>query len=442
MHTDQVSFLEMSQVLQNHRGGKAFAGRPSERAAQNNAENNLKPTLSMVLNGKGAKGNSSKNQQGMRKRTAFGDITNKVLTHADVFVQAQKKVYRKSPKPPKPAAFTRAFAQGKRASNRIKRSASHISLREIGICVEVNGEGCEDDMSISDHCNEILAENEDKNADPSTLPPGVDPYDLDEDPFAVSEYAHSIFINMKKREAKYPIANYLIDEDRSTTANMRAILIDWLVDVQQNFVLYHETLYLAVKLLDSYLQHIDTSKDELQLAGATALLIACKVEERLTPSLDDFHYICDDAYTNDEFIDMEMKIFKALEFDISIPIAYRFLRRFSRVTSMDIEILTLARFILEHSLLSATFIHQPSSKMAAASLCLAMKMKNVGSWNPNHIYHSGYQENDLSEVMKELNQMLIESPLSELKAVRKKYSDVNRFSVAKTKPLPRSAFPM
>lgn len=59
---------------------------------------------------------------------------------------------------------------------------------------------------------------------------------------------------------------------------MRAILIDWLVEVQENFELYHETLYLAVKIVDNYLQKHKTPKELLQLVGATSLLIASKIE--------------------------------------------------------------------------------------------------------------------------------------------------------------------
>ena len=63
-----------------------------------------------------------------------------------------------------------------------------------------------------------------------------------------------------------------------TTGQMRAILIDWLVEVQENFELYHETLYLAVKLVDYFLQNNPVPKEQLQLVGATTLLIACKIE--------------------------------------------------------------------------------------------------------------------------------------------------------------------
>ena len=40
------------------------------------------------------------------------------------------------------------------------------------------------------------------------------------------------------------------------TESMRAILVDWLVEVQESFELNHETLYTAVKLMDLYLSKV------------------------------------------------------------------------------------------------------------------------------------------------------------------------------------------
>lgn len=59
---------------------------------------------------------------------------------------------------------------------------------------------------------------------------------------------------------------------------MRSILVDWLVEVQECFELYHETLYLGVKLVDHFLENTAIQKDELQLVGATALIISSKIE--------------------------------------------------------------------------------------------------------------------------------------------------------------------
>ena len=57
-------------------------------------------------------------------------------------------------------------------------------------------------------------------------------------------------------------------------------LVDWLVEVQESFELNHETLYTAVKILDIYMSKMVVNKEDLQLVGATACLITCKIDER------------------------------------------------------------------------------------------------------------------------------------------------------------------
>ena len=63
-------------------------------------------------------------------------------------------------------------------------------------------------------------------------------------------------------------------------SNMRTILVDWLIEVQENFELFHETLYLAVKIVDRFLSKKQVKREYLQLVGATAMLIAAKFEVR------------------------------------------------------------------------------------------------------------------------------------------------------------------
>ena len=75
----------------------------------------------------------------------------------------------------------------------------------------------------------------------------------------------------------FQVGKYM-EDSKELTPGMRAILIDWLVEVQENFELYHETLYLAVRIVDLYLQKKETEKQNLQLVGATAMLIAAKIE--------------------------------------------------------------------------------------------------------------------------------------------------------------------
>ena len=47
--------------------------------------------------------------------------------------------------------------------------------------------------------------------------------------------------------------------------------------------------------------------------------------------VEDFLYICDGAYSQRELLRMEINILKVLDFDLGIPLSYRFLRRYARV---------------------------------------------------------------------------------------------------------------
>ena len=74
---------------------------------------------------------------------------------------------------------------------------------------------------------------------------------------------------------------------------MRAVLVDWMVEVQENFELNHETLYLAVKLVDLFLcKEKVASKECFQLIGATALFIAAKVLVCIVTTTIVFFWLC------------------------------------------------------------------------------------------------------------------------------------------------------
>ena len=61
------------------------------------------------------------------------------------------------------------------------------------------------------------------------------------------------------------------------SANMRTVLVEWLVQVHQRFQLAQETLYLTVTLVDRFMSKTVVSHDKIQLVGVAALLIASKV---------------------------------------------------------------------------------------------------------------------------------------------------------------------
>nr|XP_019960554.1 PREDICTED: G2/mitotic-specific cyclin-B3 [Paralichthys olivaceus] len=258
-------------------------------------------------------------------------------------------------------------------------------------------------------------------------------FDIDsensEDTYMCPEYAKEIFDYLKWREEKFVLLNYMPTQP-SLNPEMRAILIDWLVEVQENFELYHETLYLAVKMTDHYLSQTPVHREMLQLVGSTAMLIASKFEERSPPCVDDFLYICDDAYKKEELISMEASILQTLSFDINIPIPYRFLRRYAKCVNAGMDTLTLARYFCEMSLMDMELIPERGSLLASACLLVALVTKDLGGWAPILQFHSGYQTSDLAPVVRKLHSMLVAPVDDKLKAIRNKYSHKVFFEVA------------
>ena len=98
--------------------------------------------------------------------------------------------------------------------------------------------------------------------------------------------------------------------------SMRAILVDWMVEVHLKFKLLSETLFLTVNIIDRYLSLKGISRQRLQLVGVAAMLISTKYEEIYPPTVKDFVYITDEAYTKEEVLEMESDILQTLDFDL------------------------------------------------------------------------------------------------------------------------------
>lgn len=84
--------------------------------------------------------------------------------------------------------------------------------------------------------------------------------------------------------------------------------------------------------------------------------------------------------------------------------------------------LTLARYILEYSLMDYTTISFSDSKMAASSLFLALQMKDLGGWTPTLAFYTGYELNDIRDIVVTLNEGLHKKHKEALSTVRNKYS--------------------
>lgn len=255
-----------------------------------------------------------------------------------------------------------------------------------------------------------------------------------ENPQAVVEYINDIMAHLKETEAQRAASPSYMSKQTDINAKMREILIDWLVEVHLKFKLRLETLYLTVNIIDRFLERRAVSRTKLQLVGCTAMLIASKYEEIYAPEVRDFVYISDKAYTRDQILAMESIMLNTLGFYLTVPTAFRFGERYSKVSGVGEQGQHLINYFMELTMQDSNFLQYKPSEIAAASTFLAKKMTTDEGWNATLTQHTGYDEKTLGKCITDLYALASKTP-TKYKAVRKKYLNKKFLEVSKL-PVP------
>ena len=139
-------------------------------------------------------------------------------------------------------------------------------------------------------------------------------------------YSKEVKENLLVKETQCNINNrYMTEVQKDINEKMRAVLVDWLCEVCDQFGYLIETFFLTVNLVDRYLNSCNVERRNLQLVGVAACCIAVKYEEMHPPSLEDFLYISANTYTKAQLLNMERRILETLAFRCSLPTTISFL---------------------------------------------------------------------------------------------------------------------
>ncbi|ORY62297.1 G2/mitotic-specific cyclin-B [Pseudomassariella vexata] len=265
-------------------------------------------------------------------------------------------------------------------------------------------------------------ESEVEQPKPHVYPEGVknlDDEDLD-DPLMAAEYATEIFEYLRDLECKsIPNPDYMSHQD-DLEWKTRGILIDWLIEVHTRFHLLPETLFLAINIIDRFLSEKVVQLDRLQLVGITAMFIASKYEEVLSPHVTNFVHVADDGFTEAEILSAERFILGTLNYDLSYPNPMNFLRRISKADNYDIQSRTIGKYLMEISLLDYRFMAYRPSHVAAAAMYLSRLILDRGEWDETLSYYAGYDEQEIEPVFELMVDYLARPVIHE--AFYKKYA--------------------
>ncbi|KAL4379332.1 hypothetical protein GQ457_02G013200 [Hibiscus cannabinus] len=282
-----------------------------------------------------------------------------------------------------------------------KLKPSVPSSNEFGDCIFIDVE--ENKVSVDHPEPMFLEETEEmKEVEMEDIVEEEPIVDIDgcdaKNPLAVVEYVEDLHAYYRKMENFSCISPNYMEQQSDINEKMRAILIDWLIEVHDKFDLMGETLFLTVNLIDRFLSQQTVVRKKLQLVGLVAMLLACKYEEVSVPVVGDLVLISDKAYSRKEVLEMEKLMLNTLQFNMSYPTPYVFMRRFLKAAQSDKKLELLSFFLIELALVEYEMLKfQPSLLAAAAIYTAHCSLYGFKQWSKTCEWHSSYTEDQLLE---------------------------------------------
>uniref|UniRef100_A0A672PIB6 G1/S-specific cyclin-E2-like n=1 Tax=Sinocyclocheilus grahami TaxID=75366 RepID=A0A672PIB6_SINGR len=193
--------------------------------------------------------------------------------------------------------------------------------------------------------------------------------------------SEDVWMKMLSKEIKYEHSKSSLDRHPSLRPKMRAMLLDWLMEVCESYTLHRQTFYLAQDFFDRYmLSQSDVQKDQLQLIGITALFISSKIEEIYPPQITELAYVSDGACLEEEILQMELIMLKALNWDLCPETVLSWMKLYIQIASLyDLTNLLVAQFpqetyiqitqLLDLCILDINSLDFKYGVLAAAAFC-------------------------------------------------------------------------
>lgn len=249
--------------------------------------------------------------------------------------------------------------------------------------------------------------------------------------FEVEEYQVDILEYLKEAEKRHRPKPAYMKKQPDINHSMRTILVDWLVEVCEEYRLQSETLCLAISYIDRFLSFMSVVRAKLQLVGTAAMFIAAKYEEIYPPDVGEFVYITDDTYTKTQVLRMEQLILKVLGFDLSVPTTLVFTTVYCVMNDVPDKVKHMCMYLCELSLLDADpFLTYLPSKISAGALALSRYTLDLPIWSRMLETNTGYRLEDLKDIILDLNKVHQKTESLAQQAIQEKFKGNKYMQVA------------
>lgn len=221
---------------------------------------------------------------------------------------------------------------------------------------------------------------------------------------------------LKESETKHlPNASYT-SQHSLHFFSMREELVDWLIEVCEEFHLCSATLHLCINILDRYLSNFPVSPSKLQEVGITCLYIASKYQEIDPPSLKKCVAITDYSCSGPSILKRESHILNTLEFNLTVTTHLDFLCHFKKKYKLQDRILKMAAFFSDLCLQKFEMLRFVPSVIATSCIVMSLRSLSLPYWNEEIEEMSGYTFDQIFDCLNELccacNKYLLQSKLT------------------------------
>ncbi|CAN0927074.1 Putative cyclin-A3-1 [Linum grandiflorum] len=219
-----------------------------------------------------------------------------------------------------------------------------------------------------------------------------------------SSFIYDRLRSLEVEDRRRPLGNYMETIQKEVLLSMREVLVDWLVEVSEEFKFCADTIFLSISYIDRYLSSRRIRKDELQLLGISCMLVASKYEEICPRSADEFCYITDNTYTNEEKLKILSRISDYPNFAITQFHSLFFLCLYSCICIFNLQdpgrrFESLSSYLCEVSLLEYKCVRFLPSVIAASCVFLSrfILFPYQQPWTTSLQLKSGYSAADLKD---------------------------------------------
>lgn len=291
------------------------------------------------------------------------------------------------------------------------------------------------DTDANSNTDEIAADTEIVVSTPQ-LPTSMRNFDNCSNPLQAHCYVNDLRKFFFERECKFLPRIQAIKEIQTDISHRnRALLMDWIIDVMEEFTLENETLFKTVNLIDRTLSKMFIPRARLQLLGVACAHLAAKyTEDRGTsPTAEEFAEITDNSFTAWEILKMERTVLRCLDFELTFPTAHSFLTRFLLCGPSSKKEGALAAYLSELFLMDLNVVKYKASVVAASALCLArllLREKDEDQeneqplWDKNMEFHTHLTLPELHECVQDMHRYHCKiQDMQHLQALNEKFSE-------------------